>query len=180
MDTLVLTQGYQPVARVTWQRAMTLMCLGKVEIVDEYEDREIRSVSVTFKMPSIVRFLHSVRRKKKAIKFSRENVYTRDKGKCQYCSKAVKRPEATYDHVVPKSKGGRTTWDNIVIACSLCNQKKKALSPAKAGMRLKTKPIRPKSLPNIYTFTMTWRDGMPLTWKDFMATYQYWNSDLED
>ena len=180
METLVLTQSYQPVARVTWQRAMTLMCLGKVEVVDEYSDREIRSMSVTFKMPSIVRFLHTVRRKKKAIKFSRENVYARDKGRCQYCQKKIPRAKSTYDHVTPKSKGGRTTWDNIVISCIPCNQKKKDLSPAQAGMRLKTRPIRPKSLPNVYTFTMTWRDGMPPSWRDFMASYQYWNSELDE
>ena len=180
MDTLVLTQSYQPVARISWQRAMTLLCLGKVEVVDEYADREIRSVSVAFKMPSIIRFLHSVRRKKKAIKFSRENVYARDKGKCQYCQKKIARAESTYDHVVPKSRGGRTNWENIVISCSKCNQDKRDRTPEQAGMHLRVKPVRPKSLPNVFTFTMAWREGMPLSWKDFMASYQYWNSEIEE
>lgn len=180
MDTLLLTQGYQPVARVTWQRAMTLLCLGKVEVIDEYEDRDVRSVSVAFKMPSVVRFLRSTRRKKRVVKFSRENVYARDKGKCQYCRQPVPRPKATYDHVVPKSKGGRTTWENIVIACTPCNQQKKALTPAQAGMKLHSKPVRPKSLPNVFMFTMAWQPGMPPSWKDFMASYQYWNSEIEE
>lgn len=180
METLLLTQGYQPVARVSWQRAMTLLCLGKVEVVDEYEDRDVRSVSVTFKMPSVVRFLRDVRRKKRVVKFSRENVYARDKGKCQYCLNAVPRHKATYDHVVPKSKGGRTTWDNIVIACMQCNQDKKALTPSQAGMKLRSKPVRPKSLPNVFTFTMAWQPDMPLSWKDFMASYTYWHNELEE
>lgn len=180
MDTLVLDQSYRPISRVTWQRAVTLMFNHKVEIVDEYEDRKIRAVSVSFKMPSIVRFLHAVRRKKKAIKFSRENVYARDKGRCQYCSNKVPRHKATYDHVVPKSKGGKTVWDNIVIACMPCNQKKRDMTPEQAGMTLKTKPVRPATLPDVYTFTLSWREGMPPSWRDFLASYQYWNAELED
>lgn len=180
METLVLTQSYQPVARVSWQRAVTLLFLGKVEVVDEYEDREIKSISVSIKMPSIIRFLHNVRRKKKAIKFSRENVYARDKGKCQYCFRDVSRGEATYDHVLPKARGGRTEWGNIVIACMGCNQAKRDRTPEQAGMHLKNPPARPKSLPNEYTFTMTWKEGLPLSWRDFMASHQYWNSELED
>ena len=85
METLVLNPGYEPVARVPWQRAITLLFLGKVEIVEEYEDREIRSVTVDFKMPSIVRLLRALRGATQGITFSRENVYARDGGRCQYC-----------------------------------------------------------------------------------------------
>ena len=91
MDTLVLSQSYQPIGRVSWQRAMTLFFQDKVEVVEEYEDREVRAVTFSVKMPAIVRFLNKIRRKKKACKFSRENVFTRDKGKCQYCGNRVPR-----------------------------------------------------------------------------------------
>lgn len=180
MDTLVLDQSFQPIARVSWQRAITLLFNNKIEIVEEYEDKEIRSVSVSFKMPSIVRFLHAVKRKRKQVKFSRENVYLRDKGRCQYCSNRVARAESTYDHVLPKSKGGKTTWDNIVISCKGCNQKKANRTPEQAKMALKTKPIRPKSLPNSNIFTLTWDRSMPPSWKDFLASVAYWNSELQD
>lgn len=181
MDTLVLSQGYQPVSRVTWQRAITLLCLGKVEVVEEYENREVRSMTIAFKVPSIVRFVHAIRRKKRAIKFSRENVYSRDNGKCQYCLHRVPRSEATYDHVVPRRQGGRTTWTNIVISCQTCNQKKGGCTPQQAKMRLRSTPVKPKKLSdNRWRVTFAWTEGMPLSWKDFMASVAYWNSEIGD
>ena len=134
-------------ARVHWQRAVALLFQGKVEVVEEYDDKEIRSITFTLKMPSVVRFLRAIRGKKKAVKFSRQNVYARDGGRCQYCISKVARFEATYDHVVPRAHGGKTTWENIVIACVPCNQRKGGRTPAQAGMRLRTLPVRPKKLP---------------------------------
>lgn len=130
METLVLNAGYQPVARITWQRAITLLFLGKVEVIDEYEDRTIRSVSFEVKMPSVVRFLRMLTRRKPVVRFSRENVFARDQGQCQYCGTRLTRAESTYDHVVPRSQGGRTNWENIVIACVPCNQRKGGRTPA--------------------------------------------------
>lgn len=180
METLVLSQSYQPVARVSWQRAVTLLFLGKVEVVEEYEDREIRSVTVAIKIPSIVRFLQSVRRKKKAVKFSRENVYSRDNGQCQYCGNAVTHAEATYDHVVPRRLGGTTNWENIVISCRGCNQKKGGRTPEQAHMMLRSKPVRPKKLAdNRWRLTFQWNSTMPPSWRDFLASYSYWNGDLD-
>src|SRR5262249_37242294 len=126
METLVLTASYEPVARVSWKRAVTLLFDGKVEVIEEYEDRFIRSVTLESKMPSVIRFLRVVRTRKKTPKFSRENVYARDNGRCQYCAKKVARSEATYDHVVLRALGGKTTWENVVICCVPCNQKKGA------------------------------------------------------
>jgi 5-methylcytosine-specific restriction endonuclease McrA len=159
---------------------MTLFFQDKVEVIEEYEDRQVRSVTFSIQMPSIVRFLHKVRRKKKAVKFSRENVFTRDKGKCQYCLQRIPRAESTYDHVVPKRLGGRTTWENIVIACQSCNQKKGGRTPQQAKMHLHTRPVRPKNLPNAWRITFTWQDGMPLSWKDFLASVAYWNTEIEN
>ena len=179
METLVLDTSYQPMARVSWQRAVTLLFLGKIEVVEEYDDREIRSTTVVIKMPSVIRFLRKITRKKKKIKFSRENVYARDNGKCQYCQKRITRADATYDHVVPRSKGGKTTWDNIVISCVKCNQDKGGRTPGQAGMKLKVKPIRPKKLPESHV-TIMWRKGDPNTWKTWLRSYSYWNGELEE
>lgn len=180
METLVLNASYEPLARISWQTAMRLLFQEKVEIVEEYEDREIRTVTITFKVPSIIRLLKMVRRRKKQVKFSRDNVYARDSGKCQYCYKRVPRHEVTYDHVFPKSRGGRTTWDNVVIACVPCNQKKEDRTPVEARMTLRTKPIRPKKLPNTARFTIMYRKGMPISWKQFLMDAAYWHGSLEE
>jgi 5-methylcytosine-specific restriction endonuclease McrA len=179
METLVLSMGYEPVARVPWQRAVTLLFMGKVEVVEEYADKEVRAVTFTLKMPAVVRFLRALRGKKSAVKFSRQNVYARDAGRCQYCAKRVGRSEATYDHVVPRSHGGKTTWENIVIACVECNQKKGGRTPVQASMRLRSVPVRPKKLPEALTFTVCFREGMPDAWRSWLRDMTYWNGELE-
>jgi 5-methylcytosine-specific restriction endonuclease McrA len=179
MDTLVLSPGYEPVARIHWQRAVTLLFMGKVEVVEEYEDKEIRAVTFSCKMPSVVRFLRSMRSKKKAIKFSRENVYARDNGSCQYCGNKVPRHESTYDHVKPRSQGGTTIWENVVICCVPCNQKKGGRTPEQARMKLLSVPVRPKKLPDV-RFTLVFRKGDPETWKTWCRDFQYWNGELEE
>jgi 5-methylcytosine-specific restriction endonuclease McrA len=179
METLVLDTSYVPVARVHWQRAVTLLFMGKVEVVEEYEGAAISSVTFSMKMPSIVRFLRALKGKKRAIKFSRENVYARDNGKCQYCASKLARPEATYDHVVPRAQGGTTVWENVVICCVDCNQKKRDRTPAQAGMRLLTVPVKPRKLPDHIKLTLQWKTGMPPSWKDWLVSHSYWNGELE-
>jgi 5-methylcytosine-specific restriction endonuclease McrA len=151
-----------------------------VEVVEEYDDKEIRAVTFTIKMPSVVRFLRAIRGKKKAVKFSRQNVYARDGGRCQYCASKVARFEATYDHVVPRSKGGKTTWENIVIACVPCNQKKGGRTPEQAHMKLRTTPVRPKKLPEVLSITFTFQPGMPDAWRTWLRDVAYWNAELEE
>ncbi|MEW6432205.1 MAG: HNH endonuclease [Myxococcota bacterium] len=180
METLVLNAGWQPVARIPWQRAITLLFLGKVEIVEEYEDRTIRSVTFEVKMPSVVRFLRMLKRRKPVIRFSRENVYARDHGECQYCGQKLARSEATYDHVVPRSQGGGTHWENIVIACVPCNQAKGGKTPAQARMTLRTAPVKPTKLPDTLRLTFTWSKGMPDTWKNWLRDLTYWHGSLEE
>ena len=180
METLVLDTSYIPVARVHWQRAVTLLFLGKVEVVEEYDNDHIRSVTFSIKVPSIVRFVRAMKSKKKAIKFSRENVYTRDSGKCQYCGHKVPRPEATYDHFLPRAQGGLTELTNIVIACMDCNQRKGNRTPEQAKMKLLTIPVRPKKLPEHMHITVQWRKGDPVSWKDWLASHHYWNDALEE
>ncbi len=177
---LVLSAGYEPMARISWQRAITLLFGGKVEVVEEYEDKTIRSVTFELKMPSVVRFLKSARGKKRAVKFSRENVYLRDKGTCQYCSLKVPRSEFTYDHVKPRNQGGQTTWDNVVVACTPCNQKKAGHTPEQAKMKLLSKPVKPSKLPDTLRLTFTWHKGMPDSWKQWLASVHYWHDELDN
>lgn len=183
METLVLDSSYQPVDKVPWQRAITLYFQGKVEIVEEYSNQDLRSVTFAIKMPSVVRFFKALRGKRKVVKFSRENVYTRDKGRCQYCGNAVARAEFTYDHVLPRSQGGKTEWTNIVCSCVPCNQKKQNRTPEKAGMRLHNVPVKPKKLPETVHLTFTWREGMPDTWRswlrDAVRDMTYWHGELD-
>jgi 5-methylcytosine-specific restriction endonuclease McrA len=180
METLVLNSTYEPLCRISWQRAITLLFNGKVEVVDEYEDKTIRSVTFELKMPSVVRFLRLLKRRKPVIRFSRENVYARDSGKCQYCSRAVSRSEATYDHVLPRRLGGKTSWDNIVIACVPCNQKKGGRTPDQARMKLKVLPSRPAKLPDTIRLTFTWDKGMPPSWKNWLRDMTYWHGALDE
>ena len=141
--TLLLSQGYEPIKVISWQRAITLLFLGKVEVVEEYTD-DIRSVTLVIKIPAVVRLLRAFRRHAKPVKFSRVNIYARDHYRCQYCGKKAGMPELTYDHVVPRSRGGETSWENCVLACVRCNTKKANKSLRDAGMRLEREPRRPR------------------------------------
>jgi len=179
METLVLDTGYIPVARVHWQRAVTLLFMGKVEVIEEYEDRAIKSVTFSINMPSIVRFVRAVKGKRRAVKFSRENVFARDHGKCQYFCIRLSRPEATYDHVLPRAQGGLTTWENVVICCVPCNRTKGNRTPAQARMKLLSTPSRPKTLPDHLTITVSWRTGDPDSWQQWLSSYGYWNGELD-
>ncbi len=179
-QTLVLNTAWQPVARVPWQRAITLLFLGKVEVVEEYEDQTIRSVTFEVKMPSVVRFLRMVKHRKPVVRFSRENVFARDHGACQYCGEKLTRAEATYDHVLPRCRGGGTRWDNIVIACVRCNQKKGGRTPAEAKMTLRSTPVKPARLPQGVRFTFTWEKGMPRSWENWLRDLTYWHGSLDE
>jgi 5-methylcytosine-specific restriction endonuclease McrA len=180
MDTLVLSTKWEPVSRVNWQRAVMMWVKGLVEIVEEYEDRKIRSVTFEIKMPSVVRYLRHRKAKRRVVRFSRENVFTRDRGQCQYCGKDVARHEATYDHVNPRAEQGKTTWENIVIACYECNQKKGGRTPEKAGMKLRSIPKQPTKLPDVMRITIRWDRSMPKSWTSYLRDVEYWNGELEN
>lgn len=173
--TLVLDTGYQPLGIISWQRAITLWCKGYVEIVEEYVDLWVHSARQAFKVPSIIRFVKNIFKKIRKVKFSRENVYARDKGKCQYCSIPVTREEFTLDHVVPRALGGITEWTNVVVCCVDCNRQKQDKPLHKSGMRLINEPVKPKNLFQ----TMYWHKGSPDSWKDYLATALYWHGELQ-
>jgi 5-methylcytosine-specific restriction endonuclease McrA len=171
-QTLVLSQGYEPIKVVSWQRAITLLTLGKVEVIEEYDTR-IRSRYLVLKMPAVVRLIDSFRRRKKPVKFSRINIYGRDKYRCQYCNVRITLETGTYDHVVPRSKGGKTVWKNIVTCCTPCNAKKANRTPLEAGMRLKRKPVQPREV--VVQPLRISKVSAPDAWRDYL----YWTGELE-
>lgn len=178
-DVLALSYGYTPIARITWQDAICDVLSGRAEILEIYTDRTIRTVSEVFQMPSVIRFIHKVAGffGKRAIKFNRKNVWLRDHNQCQYCGTKVTMSEFTYDHVTPLSQGGKTVWENIVVSCLRCNQKKAGRTPTQARMALISTPAKPKTLS---------ADGLPFsladipdTWKDYLGSVQYWHDTLK-
>ena len=173
MRTLVLDQGYQPHRVVSWQRAITMLVGGKVEVVEEY-DEDIRSVTFTIKMPAVVRLLRAVRGKR-GVKFSRVNVATRDGFRCQYCGNEFPLGQLTYDHVVPRAQGGKTRWENIVMACYSCNGRKGRRTPEQAGMKLQKQPVKPGWLPLI-AFRIDPACSVPEAWTHWV----YWHGALEE
>ena len=174
-QTLLLNASYEPLKIVDWQKAITLLCQGKVEVIREY-DREIRAVTFSIKLPSVIRLLRYIKIKRRFdyVPFSRANIYARDAHACQYCGDTFSTAELTFDHVVPVAQGGRKDWENIVTCCVTCNRKKGGRTPAEAGMHLMRTPKRPESAPAL---RITIRlPQAPESWRDYL----YWNVELDD
>ena len=170
MDTLVLSSAYQPMRHVRWQDAISMWFAGRVEIVSVYEDRFIKTVDDILNVPSIVRFVGNVLKRfrfNRTIKFSRENVFIRDEGVCQYCSKQLNKQNFTLDHIKPVSQGGKKVWHNIVTCCKSCNQKKGNKSVKQAGMKLLKPPVVPKEL--IVNKENKFSPNVPDEWKDYLG-----------
>lgn len=171
--TLILNASYEPLKIVDWQRAMVLWCQGKAEVLETH-DREVRAVTFSFKLPSIMRLLRFVKvRHGKTVPFTRANIYLRDDYTCQYCAVRFTREDLTFDHVIPAAHGGRRGWENIVTSCQPCNRRKGARTPAQAGMTLKRQPRKPGASP-VFRVTLGLRPH-PDSWRSFL----YWNSELE-
>ena len=173
MQTLVLDHAYRPHKIVSWERAVTLLFLGKVQVVEEY-DEEIRSVSISIRMPAVVRLLRAIRGIGRGIRFSRIHILQRDGFRCQYCGRKLPISRLNFDHVIPRARGGSTNWENIVTACYPCNQRKGDRTPVEAGMTLKKPPLRPRWLPIAFLRLDT--KDVPDRW----ATYLYWQSALQE
>lgn len=171
-QTLVLSQSFEPIKIVSWQRAITLLFLNKAEVIEEY-DRNIKTTSIVIKIPAVVRLLNAFRWHRKATKFSRINVYGRDAFACQYCGRRQPISDLTYDHVIPRSRGGRTAWTNIVTACMDCNRYKANRTPEQAGMKLIKQPVQPSAVP-VLVVTVS-RTSVPDAWRDYL----YWTAELE-
>ena len=174
-QTILLNATYEPLKVVNWQKAITLLCQGKVEVVSVY-DREIRSVSFSIKLPSVIRLLRYIKIKRRfdTVPFSRANIYARDHHACQYCGQTPPSTDLTFDHIVPVAQGGRKDWENIVTCCITCNRSKGGRTPSEAGMRLIRMPKRPTRTPAI-RISVGLRET-PENWRDYI----YWNIELDD
>lgn len=168
---LVLDCDFQPLRIEDWKKVVCDSFLGKVEVVEFSRDRSIKGVTRDYPMPSVVRVLRRFRRDRQAIKFSRLNVYSRDAFTCQFCGVQFPTEDLTFDHVVPRAQGGRTTWENICTSCVPCNAAKANRTPAEAGMKLLRQPKKPRWLPAV-TVEMD-RKRVPDEWKS------YWSAALE-
>ena len=140
---LLLNSDYRPLNFVTWNRALKLLIKGKVDVVSEWEGKAIRSVSGAIQLPATLRLRNHVRFFRKHIVFSKAMVKKRDNYICQYCGTKPSRLQTTIDHVIPVSKGGQSSYENCVMACYPCNNKKNDRLLSQIGMRLLTRPAKP-------------------------------------
>ena len=137
---LILNADYSPIMVSTVQRAFILMYLNKTELVEKANGYKLRSVNEQFPMPAVIKLNNYVNVPYKKVTLTRQNIFKRDGFKCQYCER---KDQLTLDHVVPKAKGGNSSWENLITACNRCNSQKGDQTPKDAGMRLITKPFRP-------------------------------------
>ena len=134
----------------------------------------IQSVSFKIRVPRVIMLLVFDRLPKKEVKFTRHNIFERDRDTCQYCGKVFARKDLNLDHIIPRDRGGPTTWENIVCSCIPCNTRKSNRTPAEAGLRLVRKPKRPKWRPFVQvSFSLDYHDS----WKHFLDL-AYWNVEL--
>lgn len=164
--SLLLNSSYEPMRVVTWQKALIMWFQGKVEIL-EYHGVFARSVSSSFKLPSVLRLKSYVRgRTTTHIRFCRENVYIRDNYTCQYCGHKHSAKSLTLDHVMPVSREGKKDWNNVVSACRTCNQRKANKTPHEARMPLLREPKMPNWLP-LSEFEIG-GDDVPSVWRQYL------------
>lgn len=165
MKVLALASNYEPIGVISWEKAVTLLVTNKVFSVED-SDKIIRSPSTELKIPSVVVYCNASRKGKRAIRFSRKNVWLRDEGRCQYCNKEVKYGDFTIDHIKPKCNGGVSSWENTVVCCYSCNQKKAEKTMEQVGFKLIKKPTVPFHLPYISSIDDYYANNkIPENWK---------------
>ncbi len=160
-NVLVLNKDYQPLHVCSVHRSVKLLFLDKAEMVHDYPERKISTVSEDYSYPSVIRLRRYINIPYNKIVLSRYNIMKRDSKKCQYCGASQ---NLTIDHVFPKSRGGKDTWENLVTACDDCNVKKGNRTPEEAGMPLKRKPFRPIHI----TFLQSIMGGVQEDWKPYL------------
>lgn len=140
---LLLDSSYYPIQIIDWKKAMILFFTGRAEVVELHNDINIHSTKQSYRLPSVLRLFTSFKSFTR-VKFNRNNVFLRDKFMCQYCGDKFNRKELTFDHVMPKSRGGKTNWNNIVTSCHRCNNKKADRTPEECGFVLIHTPYEPR------------------------------------
>jgi 5-methylcytosine-specific restriction endonuclease McrA len=162
--------SYYPLSLWPWQNSVKAVFLDRVDIVEEYE-REVHSASFSMKLPSVIALKQYVKPSQFPA-FTRFNLFLRDRFQCQYCGSIA---DLTFDHVIPRAQGGRTTWENVTTACSPCNLKKGGRTPKQAHMQLHLAPIRPTSWQMQDQGRRFPPNFLHDTWRDWL----YWDVELE-
>jgi 5-methylcytosine-specific restriction endonuclease McrA len=139
---LVLNQNYEPLNICNVKRALILIIGGKAEVLEE-DTREVRSPSIIYQFPSVIRLHYLVKKPRPVVKLTRREIFLRDNYTCQYCN--IQTRDLTLDHVVPKSRGGAHTWENLVSACRSCNHRKGGKMVAETRMKLNRLPFQPRA-----------------------------------
>jgi len=204
-NVLVLNKFYQAIRVVNVKRAFSMLCKELAEVIHIENDatgksqwsnlnfadwRELSELKQRFEpdqfdwihtvrfqiaVPRIIRLLGYEKLPRQDVKFNRRNIYARDGSRCQYCGKKYPSTELSLDHVIPKSQGGRATWENIVCCCVKCNVKKGGRTPEQAHMHLIAKPAKPKRSPVI---NIRLADERYWSWKQFLDN-AYWSVELK-
>ncbi len=197
LDTsvLVLNRHYQPVHVTTARRAFTLLYAGAAKVIApdfstfDFESWAelgeaagpdvVRTINRAIAVPRVIVLQVYDRLPKQKVRFSRHNIYARDDNTCQYCRRQLPRTELNLDHVVPRARGGRTSWENVVCCCVPCNLRKGCRLPEEAGMRLMKTPDRPRWSATTKTLgaKIAHREWLPFVG---LVDASYWNTELLD
>jgi 5-methylcytosine-specific restriction endonuclease McrA len=159
---LVLNNSFQPLHVCQARRALVLVMLGKAEVVEYADHVFVSSVSQKFRLPSVVRLGVYIAADRRTVSLNRRNVMRRDGYCCQYCGST--REPLTTDHVIPRSRNGEDTWENLVTACVACNNRKGGRTPEMAGMKLLRQPRRP----NYFTFIRYYHPVSQDKWRPYL------------
>jgi 5-methylcytosine-specific restriction endonuclease McrA len=194
-SVLVLNRVYQPLHVTSVRRAVSLLYQGVARALDaqfrlfDFEswaalaaavnDEAIHTPSRAIRVPRVIVLVAHVHLPQQRVRFSRLNVYARDESTCQYCGRRFPRSELNLDHVVPRSRGGSTSWENVVCSCVPCNLRKGGRTPDEAGLRLLRHPARPRWTTVLRNAA---RRATYQEWKPFLGLVDaaYWNSELRD
>lgn len=163
MMALKLDASYRPIEVIDALEALVMCIIGKATPVETY-DKKIKSTTKAFDLPAVIVLKTVVKFRFTTVACNRQNIIWRDGNQCQYCANFFPDDKLTMDHVIPKSRGGKNTWENLVAACKKCNQKKGSRTTNESGMHPLKKPIRPKA-----NILRTVRKGqISELWKDYL------------
>jgi 5-methylcytosine-specific restriction endonuclease McrA len=165
---LVLNQNYEPLNVCNARRALVLVGGGKAEVL-EHSDQPITTPSRQFPRPSVIRLVYMIKRPRPRVRLTRREVFIRDHHTCQYCG--VHGRDLTLDHVMPRHRGGRHSWDNLVSACRSCNHRKGGRTPDEARMALKRLPAEPTAT-SFYLFHQYLENESFFGWHKFMPEWE--------
>ena len=166
---LVIDAAFQPTSVVTLRRAVTKLFAGRADVVVYSKDGAV--IGRGMRRPAVIQLQSIVPRWKQRVRFCRRSVFARDAFTCSYCGLGGVTEELTLDHVLPRSQGGVTTWENVTTACVDCNQRKANRTPDRAGMRLRRRPFKPAYVMQVEVSMET--RGVPEEWQG------YWSDTLE-